>query len=178
VETDPEEAILDGLPNFEACDGADDDGDEAVDEGCPDSDEDGVTDDVDNCPLVANPDQADRDADFRGDVCEGRPGAPLDLQAEATAEGVVLTWEPPAAGQPIGYNVYRRAAGEASFRHVGSYPTTNATLYIDASGADLAGEVAYRVRALNRFAEEGNVSDTVSLRLGIRVYLPLVIRAQ
>jgi hypothetical protein len=180
VETDSDDAILDGLPNFEACDGADNDGDEAVDEGCPDGDADGVSDDVDNCPLVANSDQADLNADFRGDACEGRPGAPIDVEAEAVVDGVALTWDPPAAGQPIGYNVYRRAAGQGTFRHVGSYPTSGTTTYVDTQAADLAGEVAYRVRALNRYAEEGDVSATVSVALGLgaRVYLPLVTRGQ
>jgi len=35
-----------------------------------DSDSDGIFDDVDNCPLVANPDQVDTDNDGIGDVCE------------------------------------------------------------------------------------------------------------
>ena len=36
----------------------------------PDVDGDGVNDDVDNCPDVANADQADADADGIGDACE------------------------------------------------------------------------------------------------------------
>ena len=36
-----------------------------------DADGDGVTDDEDNCPLVANADQADADQDGTGDACEG-----------------------------------------------------------------------------------------------------------
>lgn len=35
-----------------------------------DTDGDGVNDDVDNCPQVVNPDQADADDDGRGDVCD------------------------------------------------------------------------------------------------------------
>ena len=35
-----------------------------------DSDGDGVSDSMDNCPLVANPDQKDSDADGIGDVCD------------------------------------------------------------------------------------------------------------
>jgi YVTN family beta-propeller protein len=38
--------------------------------GSGDGDGDGVPDDADNCPLVANPDQADRDGDGIGDVCD------------------------------------------------------------------------------------------------------------
>ena len=36
----------------------------------PDIDGDGVTDDKDNCPEVANTDQADTDGDGVGDACE------------------------------------------------------------------------------------------------------------
>ena len=36
----------------------------------PDSDEDGIVDEEDNCPLVSNADQADSDNDGIGDVCE------------------------------------------------------------------------------------------------------------
>lgn len=36
-----------------------------------DADEDGVLDDVDNCPVNANPDQTDSDHDGLGDVCDG-----------------------------------------------------------------------------------------------------------
>src|SRR5262245_31554955 len=42
--------------------------------GCPqngDSDGDGVLDDADNCPKVANADQFDADGDGIGDACEG-----------------------------------------------------------------------------------------------------------
>jgi hypothetical protein len=36
----------------------------------PDTDEDGVLDDVDNCPAVANADQIDTDQDGLGDACD------------------------------------------------------------------------------------------------------------
>lgn len=38
--------------------------------GITDTDSDGVADDDDNCPLVANADQADNDQDGEGDVCD------------------------------------------------------------------------------------------------------------
>jgi hypothetical protein len=43
-----------------------------------DEDGDGVCDDVDNCPTVANSDQADLDADGQGNVCDDAD-AELDL---------------------------------------------------------------------------------------------------
>jgi thrombospondin type 3 repeat protein len=39
----------------------------------PDSDGDGIPDNVDNCPSIANPDQADRDGDGVGDACDNCP---------------------------------------------------------------------------------------------------------
>jgi len=35
-----------------------------------DGDEDGVPDDADNCPAVANPTQTDTDSDLAGDACD------------------------------------------------------------------------------------------------------------
>ncbi len=54
----------------ETCDGIDNDGDQQVDEGFADTDQDGVADCVDNCDVTANPNQADTDQDGIGDVCE------------------------------------------------------------------------------------------------------------
>ncbi|MCI0529289.1 MAG: FG-GAP-like repeat-containing protein, partial [Nitrospira sp.] len=49
------------------------DGDEVAQNLSPvlaDTDGDGVIDDLDNCPIVPNPDQEDNNNDGRGDVCE------------------------------------------------------------------------------------------------------------
>jgi hypothetical protein len=39
----------------------------------PDGDSDGVADDVDNCPLIPNPDQTDTNGNGRGDACNDLP---------------------------------------------------------------------------------------------------------
>ena len=51
----------------------------------PDSDGDGIPDRSDNCPAIANPDQADADEDGAGDACDSCPLDPLD---DADGDGV------------------------------------------------------------------------------------------
>ena len=65
----------------------------------PDADGDKINDADDNCPSVANPDQADADADCTGDACECTSAADCDdgkfcNGAEACTDGVC------AAGMP------------------------------------------------------------------------------
>jgi hypothetical protein len=48
-----------------------------VDDKPQDADADGVADAQDNCPTVANPDQADGDGDGVGDACDRCPGTPI-----------------------------------------------------------------------------------------------------
>ncbi|MCA9539140.1 MAG: hypothetical protein KC620_09665 [Myxococcales bacterium] len=43
---------------------------------CLDSDDDGICDDVDNCPDVVNPEQEDLDLDGVGDACDACPEVP------------------------------------------------------------------------------------------------------
>ena len=67
-------------------------------DACPfdsanDADADGVCGDVDDCPEVANADQADADDDGVGDACDDCPSAPNPDQMESEmAGGVVSYW--------------------------------------------------------------------------------------
>ena len=56
--------------------------------GCVDTDEDTVCDYEDNCPQVANQDQADADDDGVGDVCDGCPNAANPGQEDGEGDGV------------------------------------------------------------------------------------------
>lgn len=64
-----------------------------------DSDHDGIDDALDNCPYVANPDQADGDGDGVGDVCDNCAGTPNQDQ-KANACGDV--WATTTAGFATG----------------------------------------------------------------------------
>lgn len=53
-----------------------------------DTDQDGIADSADNCPTVANADQADGDADGTGDVCDNCPDDANADQADADGDGL------------------------------------------------------------------------------------------
>jgi len=56
--------------------------------GSLDMDSDGVPDEADNCPYVANPDQADGDGDGHGDACDNCPAVPNPDQSDLDGDGL------------------------------------------------------------------------------------------
>ena len=53
----------------------------------PDTDGDGVADDIDNCRLTPNPDQADTDGDGLGDACDNCPETSNPDQSDLDGDG-------------------------------------------------------------------------------------------
>jgi hypothetical protein len=86
-------------------------------DGCkPDTDGDGIPDDEDNCPLVANPNQIDSDGDGTGDACEtvqdtdndgipdttdNCPLIPNPNQEDSDGDGIGDVCEPDADGDGV-----------------------------------------------------------------------------
>jgi hypothetical protein len=88
-----------------------------------DWDGDGVADDVDNCPLIANTDQSDTDGDGLGDACDPNPnnspewgaavnvGAPINTayhegQCDISADGQMLIFASDRPGGSGGYDLW------------------------------------------------------------------------
>ncbi len=110
-------------PGTEVCDGTDTDADGEIDEGCRDTDGDGLSDAVDNCPATPNADQADDDADLLGNACDD----PDPVQPSVSFTGVNgtgLQWTEQSADL-LGYNVYCELPSAAGAAFMGDvHPST------------------------------------------------------
>jgi hypothetical protein len=82
---DADAGINPGVTEF--CDGRDNDCDGQIDEGM-DIDSDGVCNEQDNCPQIANPDQADMDQDEVGDACDNCPAISNPDQADSDGDEI------------------------------------------------------------------------------------------
>lgn len=148
-------------PGVELCDFEDNDGDGQVDEGCADDDGDDVPNSVDNCPTVPNTDQADRDGDGLGDVCQFPTVS--NLTASANGEKVVtLNWSGDSTPR-VGYAVYRYGETNPDPVYLSSeYPATTATTLQD-FGISAGDNYTYVVRPINLNGEEGDGAMTTLL---------------
>ena len=68
--------------------------DASVDAMLPDKDHDGIPDMMDNCPDVANPDQANEDGDKFGDACDPCPPFANDNPTDPDHDGVADACDP------------------------------------------------------------------------------------
>ncbi len=169
--THEDQILLPPLPNMEQCNGVNDDGDDQVDEGCLDTDSDGITDAIDSCPQTPNPDQADVNGNYLGDACE-RP-ALTSLTLTASGSNNVLNWSGTTT-DVLGYNVYRQCEGESTSRLLmgDAFPTTAAQTYTDATTGSVRCQ--YRVTVLNRNGVE--TDERLAGSLPTRVFLPIITR--
>ena len=72
-------------------------------EVAPDGDGDGIPDELDNCPTVANPSQEDADQDGVGDACDNCPNDPNPDQEDADGDGLGDVCDPtPYPPRPVG----------------------------------------------------------------------------
>ena len=100
-------------------------------------------------------------------VAVTKPGRPQDLEGEATAQGIELTWEAPADSAVTHYVVYRGELGNGSMngRPMTRYATIDATgaamSYTDAN-VEAGKQYRYRVAAVNE-AGEGKKSTWINI---------------
>lgn len=142
---------------FERCDGIDNNENSIVDEGCSDTDGDGIVDMIDNCPSTSNPDQVDQDKDYVGDVCQ-LPSVLTVTTTEMKKAGIsviALIWGPSEV-DVIGYNVYRRIWQDDDYYFLGDeYPTTTETVFLDTTLPVDATSPEYYIVPLNLLGQEG-----------------------
>ncbi len=72
-----------------------------VNETFIDADTDGVGDDIDNCPGIANADQADTDGDGLGNPCDNCPNSANPAQADFDGDGIGDVCDPDADGDGV-----------------------------------------------------------------------------
>ena len=90
-----------------------------------DTDGDGIPDDVDNCPLVANSDQLDTDGNGIGDVCDEVPPVPVPFSMVCNVNedgGIVINFTFGDRTEPILLKVVRTAKPECDVEYEGFDP--------------------------------------------------------
>ena len=104
------------------------------------------------------------------EAAETVPGRPQDLEGNASAQGIALTWKAPAGSAVTHYVVYRAVLdnGQLHGKPMTRYATIDATgaamAYIDAD-AEAGVEYRYRVAAANS-AGEGKKSNWINIFAG------------
>jgi hypothetical protein len=122
----------------------------------PDADGDGVCDEADNCPAIANPHQRDTDADGRGDACAPR------FRDAGTADAETADAGRPEAGAPDAGGASTGGPGDTASGGCRAAPTSSVeslALLLVLLGSRLA-----RRRALGRRSRARVLKGARSLR--------------
>jgi len=113
-----------------------------IDQPCPPLDRDGDTipDAIDNCPLVANPDQTDTDSDGLGDACDNCPLVYNPDQQDVDGDGLGDVCDPDtqassAVSDPLtGAVSVSNPRGTISFGGTTATPGSTVTIVEDTTG--------------------------------------------
>lgn len=143
-----------------------------------DTDGDGVLDDVDNCPFVANPDQLDSNGDGHGDACVP-PGATVDPTTTIGANTSINTGVTIGANSDIGDNVtlgQNTTIGDGTIIGDGTTTNKNSTVGSNAiigSGVLIGqGAVIGNNVTIDNGAQIGKnvvICDNATIAAGVRV---------
>ena len=118
----------------------------------------------------SNPETLTSDPTGEVEAAETVPSRPQDLDGEASAQGIKLTWKAPSGSAVTQYAVYRGILqnGSMNGQPMTKYATIDATgeamAYTDAS-VESGVEYRYRVAAVNS-AGEGNKSNWLDIAAG------------
>ena len=78
---------------------------------------------------------------------------PRSVTASCALDSADISWEAPGGGNPVGYDVYKRAAGDMPYIKANPVPVTS-TLYI---ATQLSSGIAYEFRVTAVY-DDGNSS--------------------
>ncbi|MFT3698110.1 MAG: thrombospondin type 3 repeat-containing protein [Kofleriaceae bacterium] len=102
-----------------------------------DRDHDGVPDDIDNCPDVPNPDQANEDKDARGDACDLCPMIKDDLNVDDDGDNIGNDCDPQPSIKDtlIGFTGFENPAQLSEFEArdgsvIGDWSISNGQLHL------------------------------------------------
>ena len=104
------------------------------------------------------------------EAAETVPGRPQDLEGNASAQGIQLTWKAPSGSAVTSYVIYRGelVSGSMNGRPIARYTTIDATgaamSYTDAN-VEAGQQYRYRVAAVNS-AGEGKKSNWLDIQAG------------
>jgi hypothetical protein len=125
-------------------------------EAPPDSDGDGINDNIDNCPSIANEDQADFDSDGEGDACDSdddNDGTNDEDDAFPFDDTESLDTD----GDGIGNNEDEDDDGDGTLDDSDPQPTIANVFAIDSDGDGVADSIDdYPTDATKQFSSDGD----------------------
>lgn len=144
--------------------------DAGTDGPASDQDRDGIADEVDNCPNIANTDQANEDGDKFGDACDPCPIVSADAPVDSDGDGVADACDPrPAmAGDKIvAFSGFPGGVVPTGWMTQGTVmPGPNGDVALVANSAVSSGALVY---APDLAFVNGSVTALVAMDSGVKV---------